>query len=564
MKVFAALARSLAKDHNIDTVFGLLGAGTMMVVDELVHRHDARCIRVAREDGAVLGAYGYQHSTGRLGVAAVGAGPALTNTLTSLVEAGRNHTPMLVIADDRWDDHGNVQGIDQASVVAPTGAGYVEIASPETAVESLSRAVEMALTERRPVVLDLPTTIAMLDVDDSIASAPVEAARGVAGESAGISGLDAALELIEKSSNPIVLAGWGAYLAGARQELDTFSERIGAPVATTMKAKSFFAGSPFNLGTFGGFSSGLTKSVVGEADLIIVFGAGLNVWTADHGALLAGKSIIQVDNQPSNVGLTFAPTVEVIGDVLEVAASLNTALESAEGFPRAFRSDALRARIAAFDPHAATFTSEHVDGTVDLHEFVSRLDRIKPTGANVVTDGGRYVTAPMRYLTVQSPNHWLAPIGGFGSIALALGASMGVSVARPEAPTFVVVGDGALMMCLYELHTAVRYSLDLVVVVMNDRAYSSEYHWYLNSDSADKELAAASLTLFDWPDFAELAKSIGFDAVTVTSIDDLEVVSAAIENRTRPLLLDVRLDPDALAGFHDASEAVPESTQPQH
>jgi len=538
MKVFSALARSLAVDHGVTTVFGLLGAGTMMIVDDLVNRHGGRCIRMVREDGAVLGALGYQHSTGRLGVAAVGAGPALTNAFTALVEAARNHSPLLVIADDRFEMHGNVQGIDQASVVAPTGAAYLEVRSPETAVEDLARAVRLAFAEQRPVVLDLPVSIAMSDAPDA---APGLTAEEPVAPALVPAEIDAAATLIEHSERPLVLAGWGAYLAGARGELDRLAERLGAPVATTMKAKSFFSGSPASIGTFGGFSSPHAKSVIRDADLIIAFGAGLNEWTGDHGALLEGKAVIQVDREREHIGLTYPATLAVIGDARDVAVAVDAELDR-RGAPR-------REQWSA---PAASAPSPTSPGTVELHAFTRWLEEAKPDAANVVTDGGRYVIAPMQHLTVEDPRHWLAPIGGFGSIGLALGASIGVAVARPAAPTVLVIGDGAFMMSHYELHTAVRNSLDLIVVVMNDRSYSSEYHLYLASDSADAQLAL-DLTTFDWPDFGDMARALGFDAVTVTSMDDLPAVEAAMTDRARPLLIDVRLDPRAIVGFHDAS-----------
>ncbi|NYE21508.1 thiamine pyrophosphate-binding protein [Microbacterium immunditiarum] len=548
MKVFAALARSLSEDHDVSTVFGLLGAGTMMVVDELVNRHGARCVRMVREDGAVLGALGYQHSTGRLGVAAIGAGPALTNAFTALVEAARNHSPLLVIADDRFEMPGNVQGIDQAAVVAPTGAAYVEVRSVATAVDDLGRAVRIALVEQRPVVLDLPTSIAMSDFDGSPSQATNDDART---PSAARTDVDAAATLIERATKPLLLAGWGAFLADARGDLDVLAERLGAPVATTMKAKSFFSGSPASIGTFGGFSSDQAKAVIRDSDLIIAFGAGLNVWTADHGYLLEDKAIIQVDRERANIGAIFPQTLGIVGDVRDVAGALHAELDRRESSSREAWSGATPSGADTAEP--APYATSRAAGTVDLHEFTMKLEQAKPRGANVVTDGGRYVIAPMQHLTVESPRHWLAPIGGFGSIGLALGAAMGVAVGRPDAPTVLVVGDGAFMMSHYELHTAVRNSLDLIVVVMNDRSYSSEYHFYLASESEDSELATA-LTTFDWPDFGDMARSLGFDAVTVTSIGDFAAVSSAIEERTRPLLVDVHLDPLALVGFHDRSE----------
>lgn len=547
MKVYSALARSLQRDHGVTTVFGLLGAGTMSLADELVHRHGGRLFRVAREDAAVTAAMGYQHATGELGVAALGAGPGLSNALTALIEAARNHTPMLLINDDKFEDPGNIQGIDQAALVAPTGIGYVQVEGPDTAVEALARAVRMALDEQRPVLLDLPGSIALSDVDERF-TGPVELP---APAPVAIEGLDAAVELIRNAQRPVILAGWGAQLAGARPELERLAEQLGAPVATTMKAKSFFAGDPFDLGTFGGFSKPITKEVIRDADLVLAFGASLNVWTGDHGYLLDGRPIVQIDLHRANTGVRFPVEAVVVGDAAEVARELSARLDGVDGFPRAFRSPELRERLANLDRTITAFTTELAEGTVDLHEAVGQIERIKPRGSNVITDGGRYVIAPMKHLTVEDPRRWMAPIGGFGAIGLTIGTAIGMAVGRPEVPTFVVLGDGAFMMSMYELSTAARYSLDLVVVVMNDGAYGSEYTWYLNSDSEDPQRAADMLARFDWPDFADLARSFEFDAVTVRSPDDYAAVEAAVAGRTRPLLIDVRLDPDSKMGFAD-------------
>ncbi|MFT4028795.1 MAG: thiamine pyrophosphate-binding protein [Protaetiibacter sp.] len=547
VKVYSALARSLKRDHGVTTVFGLLGAGTMSLADELVHQHGGNLYRVAREDGAILGAMGYQHATGELGVAALGAGPGLSNAITALVEATRNHTPMLLINDDKSYDPGNIQAIDQRELVGPTRIGYVQIDSPESAVPALARAVRMAFDEHRPVLLDLPGWIAMADVDEA-ATGTVE--LPAAGKPA-IEGLDAALELIRAARRPVILAGWGALLADARADLERLAQQIGAPVATTMKAKSFFAGEPFDLGTFGGFSKPITKEVIRDSDLVIAFGAGLNLWTGDHGYLLRDRPIVQVDLRREGTDSTFPVAALVVGDAADVAREFSARLEGAEGFPRAFRSDELRDRLANLDRSISAFTTELAPGTVDLHESVGLIERVKPAGSNVITDGGRYVIAPMMHLTVEHPRRWMAPIGGFGAIGLTIGTGIGLAVGRPEVPTFVILGDGAFMMSLYELSTAARYGLDLVVVVMNDGAYGSEYTWYLNSESENPQRAADMLARFDWPDFADVARAFQFDAVTVTSPDDYAAVEAAVANRTRPLLVDVRLDPDSKMGFAD-------------
>jgi acetolactate synthase I/II/III large subunit len=546
MKVHTALARALVEDHGVSTVFGLLGGGNMLLVDDFVHRFHGTCVRTTREDGAVLGALGYGHATGALGVATVSPGPGFTNTVTALVEGVRNRTPLLVIAGDTHTlDPRNLHSIDQKAVTLSTEAGFVQVRDPTTALDDLATAVRRAFEERRPVVLNLPVEYAGADVEyTSPTPRPVEKAASTEDTAS----IDRALEVLGNAEKPILLAGWGAFEADATETLTTLAELIGAPVATTMKAKGLFRGSPVDLGTFGGMSSDIATEVIREADCIVAFGASLNTWTAAHGAHLDGKAIIQVDHLPDNIGILFPVTVGVVGDVRAVAQSMIEKLRAADAPAKDFRPRALEERLAAYNPFDE-FEDTSAPDVVDIRTFMARLNQHLPPDRNVVTDGGRFVIAPMRYLDVREPRSWLAPLG-FGSMGTAIGSALGVAMAKPDAPTVVVSGDGSLMMSPNEFNTAVRYSLDLIVVVLNDSAYGSEYHLFLHSDSADPQLAT-TLTTFDWPDLADIARSLGGDGLTVRSLDDLDAAVKAIESRDRPLLLDVKVDPAAKVGFMD-------------
>src|SRR3954469_9084363 len=113
---------------GVSTVFGVLGEGCLAVVDALVHREGVRYIPTSREDGAVLAADGYARVSGGFAAAAITSGPALTNAVTALTEAARARTPMLVLVGDTPPgDFANPQWIDQAAVVAPTGAAFVPL-----------------------------------------------------------------------------------------------------------------------------------------------------------------------------------------------------------------------------------------------------------------------------------------------------------------------------------------------------------------------------------------------------------------------------------------------------
>ena len=86
--------------------------------------------------------------------------------------------------------------------------------------------------------------------------------------------------------------------------------------------------------------------------------------------------------------------------------------------------------------------------------------------------------------------------------------------------------------------TAVRNNADLIVVICNDGAYGAEHHKFV-----ERQLDPVTIA-FDWPDFAPVAKALGGDGVTIRSDDDWAAVEKAITERARPLLIDLKLDPN--------------------
>jgi thiamine pyrophosphate-dependent acetolactate synthase large subunit-like protein len=131
-------------------------------------------------------------------------------------------------------------------------------------------------------------------------------------------------------------------------------------------------------------------------------------------------------------------------------------------------------------------------------------------------------------------------------MGLGVAAAIGAACVRPEVPTVAVVGDGGFMMSLGEFNTAVRNDLDLMVIVLNDGSYGSEYHKFrLTGLETD-------LSLFNWPDLATLGSGLGGRGIVVRNLEnDLTGLVEAIETRDRPLLIDVRLDPAVQIGYHD-------------
>ncbi len=287
-----AIAKALA-DQEITTIFGVLGDANLYMMDSFERETGGRFYSMSNEAGAVLAANGFARTSGGLGVATVTHGPALTNTITALVESVKDHTPVLVVAGDTAVvDRDNFQNISQREVVLPSGAGFEQVRTPETVAEDVAVAVRRALLERRPVVLNVPVEFQWQEVDHAPHRVRWVSPQAVVPDPAA---LDAAVGIIASAKRPLVLAGEGAASPEGREALVRLANRIGAPLATTLRARDLFRGDPHNLGIFGTLSHEVAMDTIDQADCVIAFGASLNNWTTAEGSGLQGKRVVHVD-----------------------------------------------------------------------------------------------------------------------------------------------------------------------------------------------------------------------------------------------------------------------------
>ncbi len=534
MKFHAALARALA-DNSVDTMSGLIGDANLYMVDSFVRDCGGRYLGAANESGAALMALGYASVSGKVGVATVTHGPALTNTLTALCEGVKGAMPMvLVCGDTAVADRDHFQNLPQRELVVATGAGFEQLRTPATMADDVATAFRRAVVERRPIALNVPADFQWLDVDYRPVRFRVPDRRGVAPSSAD---LDDAIGIVAAAKRPIVLAGRGAAGPDAKQALLRLAARIDAPLATTLKAKDLFRGELFDLGVMGTVSTPVTVDTLLESDCLIAFGSSLNARTTSNGAFLEGKRIVQVNAEQSEVGKTIHPDAGVVGDPALAADLIVHWLDQIEATASGYRSQDLERRLRSYSPLDATADTGH-DGTVDLTRALLRLDQLVPADRILVTDAGRFFNKTVKAIRVLDPTLFVYTINS-GSIGLGMAEAIGAASAAPDRPTLLVTGDGGFMLGgLAEFNTAVRCATDLIVVICNDGSYGAEHVQFRNRQMDP------SLTLFGWPDFAAVATALGGVGLTIRTRSDLDRAADAIRLRDRPLLIDLRLDPD--------------------
>lgn len=535
VKLSHALARAL-RDSDIECLFGVAGDANLYLIDAYVREVGGRYVSASNESGAVLMAAGYGSVSGGLGAATVTHG-AITNTITALCDAAAGRQPLLLIAGDTAVvDKPNLQNLPHRDLVLPTGTGFEQVRSPETALADLAVGLRRAATERRPIVLNVPVDFQGAEV----AYEPVRAHPPVV---AGIAPAEPAMEeaaaVVAAAKRPVILAGRGATTPAARAALLRLATRIGAPVATTLRAKDLFRGEPYDIGVFGSLGTAEGLDVIARSDTIIAFGAGLNSRTTDRGALLRGRRVVQCDVDPLALGALSDVDVTVVGDTVEVAERLVALLDEADVPPTGFASPEMAARLAAADPSGwPARPGDRAPGTVDLRAALRAVDEAVPDDRTLTIDGGRFFFEAACRTPVQRPGDYVHTMN-IASIGLGMGMAIGAACAAPERPALLIVGDGGFMLGgLAEFSTAVRHDADLIVVLLNDSAYGAEHVQF-----RDKGMDPG-LSLFDWPDFAPVARALGGEGYTVRGPADLDGLADVVKRRERPLLVDVKLDPD--------------------
>lgn len=550
MKVYEALANALAEE-GVPALFGLMGDGNMKLISCWASDLGMPWYGTRHESAGIAMADGFARVSGQVGVCTVTQGPGLTNSLTALVTARKAHSPLLLLAGAVPEhQRGWPQDIDQERLFEAAGVPSVRIADPSTPLSDLTRAVQLARSSAGPVGVNLPVDVQERDWvawKDEPHVPPASAPPPPAAEQ-----LARAVEILAASRRPVVIAGRGAVVAapqdqgtpGCAASLHSIGDRLGALMATTLRAKGLFDRHPFGIGLAGGLGTNLAVKLIGEADVVLVVGAAMNDFTTLRRTLVAESAkVVRIDADPSAPDANVPNQLLLTGDAAQLCAALAGALEQAGVTREGYRNATLRAELAAFRPEHEVAFARSPDG-LDPRELTARLERLLPPDRLVVTDAGHFFGNPVSYLSVGDARSFVCGID-FGSIGLGIGMAMGASVARPGAPTVMMCGDGGLLMSLGDLDTAVRYHLPLLVVVMNDAAYGSELQ-IMRIWGLPDHLAA-----FPRTDFAALAQSFGWRAATVCSLEDLDTAMARLDPRDGPVLLDCAVTREVRAAWLD-------------
>ncbi len=522
---------------GVRAVFGMVGHSNLGFADAMRHaeeRGDLRFFGIRHEGAAAFAAGAYGKLTGELAGCFGIAGPGSTNLMTGLYDAKVDRAPVLAISGQVPSaslGRGAFQDLDLAAAFADV-AGYSQTVLPgSNHAEITTLACKHALLDRSVGHLILPDEVQVEESDQDAGGPTGRVGLSASPPDPGVAAQ--AIDTIASAERPLILVGNGA--RHKMGPITALAERLGAPVATTFKAKGLISDHhPLGCGVLGRSGTPIASWFMNESDLIVTFGVSF----ANHTGVSDYKPIIQVDFDPHALGRFHPVELPVLGEI-EATCEAFTAGLADRDLAGVDRRPEVAERWSLWRDEKASRTGDDQGNGLNAAAVFAALGDAIPDDAVVTVDVGNNAYSLGRYL--ESVDQDFLMSGYLGSIGFAFPAAMGAWAAVGDERAVVSVsGDGGFGQYAMEITTAVKYGMNITHVLLNNAELGK----------ISKEQRAG---LFDvWqtslhnPNFAEFATNCGALGLRVESLDQLADALAAALAHDGPALVEVMSDVELL------------------
>jgi acetolactate synthase-1/2/3 large subunit len=463
------LAARALKAAGVEAVFTLSGGHIMPLYDGCIDE-GIRIIDVRHEQAAVHAADAWARCRpGSIGVAAITAGPGVTDGVTGIANAWRANSPILVIGGQGPFENlrrGSLQEMDHLGVVRPITKYCDAIYQTKRIPEYVELAVRHAVSGiPGPAYLEIPMDVFMGQAE--WADAPVPRIRTAPPRlSPDRAEVRAAIEILGKAQRPMLMAGTSVKWSRAAGEMNRFIAETHIPTYTNGMGRGTVPP------TSAEFLNRSRRDALKGADCVILAGTLLDFRMAFGKTIPADAKIIQLDMDATLIGQNRQSDVGLVGNL---ACSFELLLEEAKNQGARFDWSAWRDELrtienAAEEKVQAALNSDEtpVDPQRMCREVRDWLDTLGDP--IVIGDGGDIVATAAKILPVKSEGAWMDP-GPLGTLGVGAPFALAAQLAHPNKRVVIVYGDGSFGLNGFEFETAVRFELPIIGVLGNDAAW---------------------------------------------------------------------------------------------
>ncbi len=540
------------KQEGVSKVFGQCGHTNYALIDAC-QKHGIEYVSFRHEQLAAHAADAYYRVSHKLAVLNVHLSPGLTNTLTGVVTAAADSTPMVVICGNTPSYHHAKephQGIrfhadaSQGDIFRPICKRVWRVDDAKFLQDVMPRALNVSQTGRPgPVLIDVPMDVFSQQTDADVATVSRRPNYPrVVGDGEGIA---AALEMLLSAKKPVLFVGNGILLSEACDELREFVELSRIPVATTLMGKGVFPEDhPLSLGMTGIWGSRVANDTTREADVILAIGtafgeADCSSWDTRFTFAIPPSRLIQIDLDPQEIGKIYPVEVGIVGDAKATLRELTRQLKAAGKAVATYPSEALAERKQSWRDELEE-TQKDDGKPIHPARLLAELIAAAPDDAIMVTDVGWNKNGAGQQLLSLKPASFITS-GGMATMGFSPAAAIGAKLGAPDRKVVCLVGDGGLMSAVGALATAVELNVPVLFLLFNNFCYSTILTvgtTYFNNSYG------TTFTTPDGkpynPDFALMAKSFGIESDLVIEPSDLAGALEKAFAADVPYLLEVR------------------------
>lgn len=523
-------------EAEVETLIGIPGTQTLPLDEIVEERNEIQYVMARHETAIPHIAWGYYEAGKSIAATVTVPGPGDTNAMHGLKNAYEDCVPLIHISPHSEPSHrgkGPIHEIEPDTFDNVVKAN-INVEQPIELNAKVAEGIETALKPPYgPVRLGIPSSyLGMQFRSPRVSISPGDLHYD------NRETYRRAADALAQASRPLIYVGGGARRASNSSELiQELAAELNTPIAATFKGKGVVPeDNPRFLGVTGSMLPSGAQRVMSASDVVLALGTDFDGPATANWELPLGDTLIHVNLDTTAVDTSYEADIPIVDDVSNVTNQLLDVLDQ-QPRPRDTWDGADLASAVQQEYsrtlHDAGFFEDGKPATSPAALTAVRDSIPRDTVVSVDVGGFRLWT--MGVFQTYAPEEFICA-GSWGGMGVGLPAAIGAKLAQPDKPVVCLTGDGGLMMCIHELHTAVELDLDIVIIVSNNNDYG------IISKSIGSDHDANRFT-WNPPSFKMIADGFGCRATTVETVSDLEdEVERAINRTEGPELIDVRID----------------------
>lgn len=524
------VARALAKE-GVSHLFTLCGGHIQHIYDGCLDL-GIRVVDTRHEQTAGHCAEGWARATGQVGVAAVTAGPGVTDAVTAAANAMRGGVPMILIGGQGpkfFSGKGSLQEMDHVTLLRSISKWSVTVPDTHRIPDFMAMAFRKATTGvPGPVFLEMPLDVLMNMHDDEDVNIPQDyrTQHVTGGDPAGIA---AAAAILEQAERPVAIVGSQWWWSPYKDSIHDFLKAYDLPVYLNGAARGALRPDDPR---FYRLSRG---RALGEADVIVIFGTPWDFRLAYGNDINPATKVIHVDLDGDVIGHNRGAQVGLVGDTGLVMKQL---AEAGKRSGPEWLAVLRKIEVSRFAKMLPELNS--TDNPINPLRFSKELARAITPDTTIVCDGGDIVGTAAKVVDVWKPGHWMDP-GPLGTLGVGPGYAMAARLARPNDPVVIIYGDGSFGLHGLEFEAMVRQNIPVVGVIGNDAAWTQIRRGQIQLFTEERTPA----TKLEFTRYDRVVEALGGHGEYVEEADEIyPAIQRAIDSG-KPAVVNVKIGSSA-------------------